>query len=197
MVNQLTWELTVRFVNIVWIVNHHCLNFLFKMFEGLLFQSTTNAINIIKSKVLVNYKAFFIIRYQHHLLFTTKNNNVSPWHWSRTNYTNFVYSKKHSYTNLINISYFLYVALVCLYVYIANSNVILNIAGAISDESDVMIYTGFYYSVAMLRKQPFRPFDLITPVETIEKTNSFQLAQASKLQRIHLFVHGCSVFIFT
>ena len=31
------------------------------MFEGLLFQSTTNAINIIKSKVLVNYKAFFII----------------------------------------------------------------------------------------------------------------------------------------
>ena len=81
--------------------------------------------------------------------------------------------------------------------YIAKSNVILNIAGAISDESDVMIYTGFYYSVAMLRKQPFRPFDLITPVETIEKTNSFQLAQASKLQSIHLFVHGCSVFIFT
>lgn len=72
----------------------------------------------------------------------------------------------------------------------------LNISGAISDDSDVMTYTGFYYSVAMLKKQPFRPFDLITPVETIDKTNSFQLAQASKLLNIYLFIHGCSVFIF-
>ena len=48
------------------------------------------------------------------------------------------------------------------------------------DETDISIFAGFYYSVAMLKQQTASRFKLLTPVESIQKTDCFQLAQASK-----------------
>lgn len=53
--------------------------------------------------------------------------------------------------------------------------------GIIQDRRDEVTFTGFYYSVQMLKQIPSQTFELHTPVEYVDKSDSYKLAQASKI----------------
>lgn len=53
--------------------------------------------------------------------------------------------------------------------------------GIIQDRRDEVTFTGFYYSVQMLKQIQTQTFELHTPVEYVDKSDNYKLAQASKI----------------